>query len=212
MTGQRKYRSLRGGWGILALALAGGFGGMSLQAGDGPIGLIVQRSLLAPEMFQEIQGAKETVLAPGRQISAGVDTFSSAEWAAEKLEWPEVMAGAMEIADRLVEELEVEWKRDANGVILYGEAVSGSPFLGSVMFSKRFLGQFKDELGAEFYVVIPEQGRMFLFPRFGGKLDDYGASMAGVYQGSALRISLEVFLVNEAGCRAVGTLGDAPQK
>jgi hypothetical protein len=207
MTGQRKYQCLL----IVTAVMIGGGMVVGLRAGEGPIGLVVEQSLAAPEVFQAVKGAKSTVLVPARRISAGVDTFSNAEWAAEKLEWPEVMAGAMEIADRLVEKLEVSWERDDHGVILYGEADSRDPFLGSVMFSKEFLNRFKEELGAEIYVVIPERGRLFLFPKFGGKLEGFAASLAEIYQGSALRVSLEVFLVNEAGCQVVGTLGADPQ-
>jgi len=122
------------------------------------------------------------------------------------------MAGAMAVADGMVGKMEVTWERDEKGVILYGEGESRDPFFGSVIFSKQFLDRFKEQLGAEIYVVLPEQGRIFLFPKFGGKLEGFAGALTDIYQGSALRVSLEVFLVSEAGCRAVGTLGADPQK
>jgi len=75
------------------------------------------------------------------------------------------MTGAMAIADQIVTSLNVEWERDENGVILYGEVRSDDPFLGSAMFSKRFLEKFRAALGPELLVVVPEQGRMYLFPQ-----------------------------------------------
>jgi len=205
--GQRKYL-------LLLVSLAGmvGCGVPAQLLGDeGPIGLVLERSLFAPDIFQGIEGAKVTVLVPGRRTSAGVNTFTDEEWAAEKLEWPEVMTGAMEIADQVVASLKVEWERDENGVILFGEVRSEDPFLGSAMFSKRFLEKFRAALGPELLVVVPEQARMYLFPRFGGKLDDFGASLAQAYQESALKVSLEVFLVDERGCRVIGVLGSRLQ-
>jgi len=159
-----------------------------------------------------VEGAKSTVLVPGRSTSAGVNTFTNEEWAAEKLEWPEVMASAMAIADQIIEKMSIEWERDKNGVIRYAVVRSDDPFFGSAMFSKQFLAKFRAELGAELFVLVPEQGWMFVFPRYGGRLEDFSGSLAEIYAGSALRVSAEIFLVNEAGCRVVGTLAGDPQE
>lgn len=205
--GQCKYLPSPASWAGLVLLWVCG----PASADDGGIGLVLERSLAAPDIFQKVEGAKSTILVPGCRTSAGVDTFTREEWAAGKHEWPEVMAGAMAIADRMVDSLEVDWERDGNGVILYGVVRNGDPFFGSTMFSKRFLGRFRAELGAELFVVVPEQGLMFVFPRYGGRLEDFAEALTGIYTESALRVSLEVFLVNETGCRAVGAINGAPR-
>jgi len=205
--GQRKYlRLLASLAGFLALAGSG-----PGWAGEGPIGLVLERSLAAPDVFQRVEGAKSTVLVPGRRTSAGVDTFTQQEWEAEKHEWPEVMASAMVIADRIVDSMKLEWERDGNGVILYGAVRGDDAFFGSAIFSKRFLTRFRAELGGELFVVVPEQGLMFVFPRHGGRLADFAGALSAIYAESALRVSLEIFLVDEAGCRVVGVLDSEPR-
>jgi hypothetical protein len=206
--GQRKYLRL-----LVSLAAVAVPGyPISGWGEEGPIGLVLELSLAAADVFQEVAGAKSTVLVPGRRTSAGVNTFTKEEWAAESLEWPEVMASAMSIADQIIEKMAIQWERDKNGVILYGVVRSDDPFLGSAMFSKQFLAKFRAELGGELFVLVPEQGWMFVFPRHGGRLEDFSGSLAEIYAGSALRVSLEVFLVNEAECRVIGTLGGDPQE
>jgi hypothetical protein len=202
--GQNKTRLA---WWIAVVGVGVGSGWGDEAPGRGEIGLVLEPLFAAGEIRHEVEGAKETVLVPARSTSAGADTFTEAEWAAEGLAWPEVMEGAMRVADRVAGGMEVRWSRDANGVIVYGTVRAPDPFLGSALFSRKFLDRFRAELGPEVFVVMPDREGFYVFPRFGGKLEEYGAALAGKYRDSALKVSLEVFLVDGRGCRVVGTLG-----
>ncbi len=171
------------------------------------LGVLLEPSFAAPKIFHPVKDAQKTVLVPARNSRYGVDSFTEAEWEAENLGWPEVLPTAMKLADSLVKQVEPRWIRDERDVILYGIIEDRHPFISSILFSDAFHERLKSSLGAEFLVLVPDRNTLFLFPKYGGRLEDYSASIVERYHRAPIKVSLEIFEVDASGCRVVGAIG-----
>ncbi len=172
------------------------------------LGVLLEPSFAAPKIFHPVEGAKSTVLVPARNGKYGVDTFTEAEWNAEKLGWPEVLPQALKLADKLAKSAEPTWVRDEREVILYGMIRSEHPFISSVIFSRAFHAKLKAMLGAEFLALVPERDTVFVFPKYGGQLDFYASGIAERHRKAPIKVSLEIFEVSADGCKVVGAIGE----
>ncbi|MCB1232400.1 MAG: hypothetical protein KDN19_19285 [Verrucomicrobiae bacterium] len=172
--------------------------------------LFVSKASL-PKVYAPIDGAKETVLAPAYVGKYTLRLYSREKWEADGLAWESFYARALKTADELVDDLEVELKRDPRGVLDYAEVRSDSPWLSSVLLSGRFLTRFEEDFGERLHVIIVDRRQLYVFPADGGKLQQYAAALADLYHDdSVIRhpVSLEVFLVDKEGFRVIGSIGD----
>jgi len=206
-TGQRKTFRIR------LLLLPGLLLGSLAHASDAAtdpleaIGVLLEPRFAAPDIHHEIRGARETVLIPARRTAYGIDSFTEERWGREGLDWPEVLSAGMKRANELEEAMEIDWFRDDRRVIQYARVRSEDPFLSSVIFSPGFLDHFREKLGHQVLVVVPDRSSLFVFPRFGPFLDEFGPALVRRYREAVFKVSLEVFLISEDGPRAVGRIG-----
>ncbi|MCB1091609.1 MAG: hypothetical protein KDL87_08760 [Verrucomicrobiae bacterium] len=172
-------------------------------------GLMLVSTTSSPGVYAPVEGAKETVLAPAYVSKYGIRVFSKAEWTERRAVWEDFLASATKEADRIVDTLEPDFKRDARGVIDYALVENPSPWLSSVLLSKRFLPRFEREFGKRLHVIVVDRHRLYVFPADGSKLEGYGEALIDIYQDETLchyPVSLEVFLVDETGFRAIGSI------
>lgn len=204
--GQFKTRFLQQLPGLAACFLA--LSGFAQDAGQPEFrtGVMLAPSFMGYSVSQEIEGAKSTVIVPARIGRSGLEVIGETLWTKEEADWESWMSESKKSADQLVEEMEIEWSKDENEVFLYASIQSENPLLSSVILSEKFLPIFKERFGASVLVVIPNRSTIFVFPRFASKLDDYGGALANRYRESVSKVSLEIFEVDEKGCRVVGVI------
>lgn len=174
-------------------------------------GLMLMASVSNPGVYSPVEGGKATVLAPAQITKYGVRPFSKDDWTTGREVWTDFLAEATREADRLVDALELQYQRDSRGVIDYALVEHPSPWLSSVLLSKRFLPRFEREFGKRLHVVVVDRHRFYVFPADGSKLDGYGASIVDIYHDESIcryPVSLEVFLVDGTGFRAIGSLAE----
>lgn len=179
---------------------------------EGDAGLVLMSKSANPEVFAPLKQAESTVLAPAYLWKYGIlRPFKRAEWEARGETWDTFFAAAVKRADALVDSLEPQFRRDARGVVDYALVESDSPWLSTVLLSKKLLPRFAREFGQRLHVIVADQKRFYVFPADGGKLDRFGESLADVFYDETLTknpVSLEVFLVDQVGFRAIGKIGN----
>lgn len=184
---------------------------LRVSAEEGELGMYLEPAHFAPDIFHQVKGAKKTVLVPARHTRYGVDTFTEKEWKEEGMDLPTVQQQALHLASKLNETAEVEWVRDDRKVVEYAIINSDHPFISSIIFPQKdgkneFVQRFRKILGDEVLVVIPERYTIYVFPRYGPTLQEFGPSLAEIYRVSDLKGSLEIFLVQENTCEVVGEI------
>ena len=105
-----------------------------------------------------------------------------------------------------MEKVKPELVRDSRGVVLYAVIRGEDPFLSSILLSSKFLPKFKKTLGESLLVVILDRQVIYVFPEAGGKLDEFGAALAGQYKETKQPVSLEVIKVDEKGFQVIGSI------
>jgi hypothetical protein len=161
-----------------------------------------------PGVHAPVKDGKKTVLAPAYEWEYGVRLFTPSKWRELGYDWNEYLKSASREADKLVDTLEPMIHRDSRGVIDYAEVTSDDPFLSSILLSKRFLPKFEDEFGPRLHAVILDRYKIFIFPADGGKLEAYGTALADAFRSTERPVSLEVFLIDEAGVSVIGQIGE----
>lgn len=212
-TGQRKgCGGFRSGSGLRILGVVAGLVLCQARGEEGQtsaLGILLEPKFTSPSVFQEIPGAQETVAVPARQTGSGAITLSAREWKEEGLEWTRILAGATERAIRLEKSMVIQWERDSRKVYQYAVIESKDPFISSVIYSPGFLEHFRENLGSEVLVVVPDRFSIYVFPRFGKALDEFGPSLVRRYEDAVFKVSLEVFLIGTGkGPRALGKIAN----
>ncbi|MDF1860116.1 MAG: hypothetical protein P1U87_07875 [Verrucomicrobiales bacterium] len=170
------------------------------------IGYLFEGSFESPEIFQLPEGAKITILVPYYEWDYGVRAFTKEAWDERSMTQERFAKAAATVADQLAESVKLDVVRDKNEVVEYILIEDKSPFVTSILTSDKLLPRVKDLLGDKILVVMIDRNLLFLFPSVGGNLKRYGPSLVADFNAAKLPISLEVFVLDEEGFRAIGVL------
>ena len=183
----------------------------SAEPAVGDTGIMLVSKVSSPKVYAPIDGAQQTVMAPAYVGKYSIRLFSKEKWQADALDWDGFYDRAVERADALVDELEPRFRRDARGVLDYAEIEHKSPWLSSILLSRRFFPRFQREFGERLHVVVVGRHRLFVFPADAGRLDSYAPALADLYHDESIvrhPVSLEIFLVEKGKFRVIGSIED----
>jgi hypothetical protein len=169
-------------------------------------GVIFQGSFEGADITLPIENARKTGLAACYEWDFGVRQFTDATWKERGLTEETLLTLSQKVADTIAGRIEAEYVRDARGVILYATISDKDPFLTSVLLSPKLLERFRETLGDRIHIILLDRQMLYLFPATGGKLAEYGPSLVEEFRSTRFPVSLEVFLLDEAGFRVVGEL------
>ena len=169
-------------------------------------GIIFETQVIDPEVFTRVEGAKKTVMVAVHEWSYGVRLFTAKEWRKRGYDNVEFRSNAEAVADEVMDKVKPELVRDSRGVVLDAVIRGEDPFLSSILLSSKFLPKFKKTLGESLLVVILDRQVIYVFPEAGGKLDEFGAALAGQYKETKQPVSLEVIKVDEKGFQVIGSI------
>lgn len=176
-------------------------------AGGKPrVGYVLAGSFESPDLSKTPDGAERTLLVPHYEWDYGVRAFTHETWQEQGMEWESFEAASASVADAIVRALEPEVVRNDKGVVEYLLVESEDPFVTGILLSSELLPKFRDLLGDRIHAVAIDRNIVFLFPGVGGRLSSYGKSIVEDYEAARFPVSLEVFEIDENGCRAVGEL------
>lgn len=169
-------------------------------------GIIFETMTIDPEVFTRVQGAKKTVMVAVHEWDYGVKLFTAKQWRETGYDNAEFRSNAEAVADAVMEKVKPELLRDSHGVVLYAVIKGEDPFLSSILLSSKFLPKFAKTLGESLLVVILDRQVIYVFPELGGRLDEFGAALAGQYQETKQPVSLEILKVNKKGIQVIGNI------
>ncbi|MEM8954478.1 MAG: hypothetical protein AAGD22_10040 [Verrucomicrobiota bacterium] len=199
--------------GLWLLGVAFGLVGVSF--GDGAEGeglevycLMVEPSFEAAEVSSDIPGAERTQLVAGREVDGGMAYYTRAEYEALGVDWLGYVARAREAADRLLGELEPEYERDHRGVVKYAVLRSESHRTAGVVLAPGFRDRFREVLGEELVVLIPDRFTVFVFSKLASDYGEHGEAVVEQYGDATYGVSVEVFAVDDQGLQVIGRFGD----
>ncbi|MFV1994242.1 MAG: hypothetical protein ACC661_02305 [Verrucomicrobiales bacterium] len=167
--------------------------------------VLIEPKLMAPAVSREIPGARSTVLVAARETDyGGLEYYDKEAFEALGKSWEAFYREARERADALLLTLEPEFKRDSRGVIEYALLSSESQRTAGVVLAAKFLERFRESLGDELVVMIPNRSTVLVFPKLASDYADYGEAVIEMYRDAVYPASLEIFVVDARGMRAIG--------
>lgn len=158
-----------------------------------------------PAVKQPIKGADRTALVPGRETSIGVRYYTAQEFEELKLGWAGFRAKAAETADRVIARMKPEWFRDPKGLVRYAVLKSSSQLTASTVFGQKFRALFRESMGDELVLLIPDRSTVYVFPRSMGEYKDFGKTILLSYADAVYPVSYEVFVLNRDGLSCLGS-------
>lgn len=100
--------------------------------------------------------------------------------------------------------IEPEYVRDARGVILFARLDGPRPTVAGTVLAPDFGEKFRDTLGPDLLVAIPNRYRIYVYPALAETFNDTAELVLRDYETSGDRVSRELFRVTPEGLRAVG--------
>jgi hypothetical protein len=151
-----------------------------------------------------LSGGQRTEIALGRMTEDGPECFSKRVFDALGFTREQLFAAARENAATDLAALTPRYERDKHKVIQYAELASPRPIVASAVLAPKFLGLFKDTLGDEVLVVVPNRFTAFVFPKLASRYQEYFPMVFEAYRATAWPVSVEVFEFSAAGIKAIG--------
>lgn len=172
--------------------------------------VLIEPKFLRPPVSISIPGAKRTVFAAGVTRLAGEspEYMSRGEIDSLKVNWDRFMPLAIPHATNALRKLKPQFTRDRKKVIEFAELFDETQLVASTVLSPEFLPLFEEAFGPELIVAIPSRYQIFVFPALASAYEEYAPMVTRAYKSTPHPVSLEVFKVNSAGIRAIGTYDD----
>jgi hypothetical protein len=169
-----------------------------------PWRVLLEPSFMHREVAWPVPGADRTVIAP---VVLNGDEYlfpSKKVWDSFHLDDAEIQRrGAIAAAQDLAT-LKPRYERDRKQVIQYAELKSDRPIVASAVLAPNFLDLFRDTLGDQVYLVVPNRFTAYVFPVLASNYQEYYPMVLEAYHDSTWPVSVEVFELGPKGMRTVG--------
>ncbi|MEM7144471.1 MAG: hypothetical protein AAF591_05010 [Verrucomicrobiota bacterium] len=170
--------------------------------------LMIEPRFEVAEVSSDIPGSERTQLVAGREVDGGMVYYTRAEYEGLGVDWLGYVAKARASAGRLLASLEPEYERDHRGVVKYAVLRSESHRTAGVVLAPGFRERFREVLGEELIVLIPDRFTIFVFSKLASDYDAHGEAVVEQYGDATYGVSVEVFEVDDQGLRVIGRFGD----
>ncbi len=164
----------------------------------------LEPKLMSPPIANPVVGSERILFTAGTLQDGMLTTYTVAEFAALKMDWPEFMARAQRNAAADLATLKPRYVRNRRQVIEYAALESDRPIVASAVLAPGLLGLFAETLGESVLLVVPNRSTAFVFPALAGNHRDYWPMIFEAYRATPYPVSVEVFELSAKGLRAVG--------
>lgn len=169
-------------------------------------GFLLEGSFEDHDVARKAEGAVRTLIVPFYEWDYGVRAFSEEEWEKRGLTWEKLMNYSSGLAKVLLEKIEPEVVRDERGIVQYVILANRDPFLTGLILTPLLRESYRGLLGDRIHAIPIDRNRIYLFPATGGALADFGPALVDEFRRAPLPVSLEIFLLDEEGYRAIGEI------
>lgn len=164
---------------------------------------------MRPAVSEPIPHAERTVFAAGFLNEGKVEYFSKSLFGELNINWDVFGRRARDNAQLALGMLKPVYVRGRKNVIEYALLKSENLDVAATVLAPGFLAIFKDTLGSEVILAIPNRNTVYVFPKLASTYLDYAPLVAEGYHESLHPVSLEVFELDATGLKAVGIFEEA---
>ena len=169
--------------------------------------LIEPRSMRSP-VSMIIPGARNTVYSAGYMGSLGVIHYKAEEFRRNfKYGWKQFRKEALKNAAKHLEKINPVMIKNSENQVEYALIQSKNPLTPSAVILPQFREKFRDLLGAELLVILPNRSTIIVFSGSENNLNLYQKTFINMYKDSIYPVSREIFRINGSGIRAIGDYG-----
>ena len=166
--------------------------------------LLVEPSFMRYESAWPIVGSESAVLVPARYEGGEVLPLKRDEVLKLNANRKAILEDAPASASKVLANLKPEYVRDKNQVIQYAILRSESPLTASTVLAPEFPGLFRETLGEDLFICLPNRFTVFVFPRDSAGSLNLSDIIYAEYQSSPYPISREIFALRQGKLIAIG--------
>jgi hypothetical protein len=167
--------------------------------------LLIEPTFMHHEASWPIDGAERTVLVPARYINGEVLPLKSVDIVNLGATRDTILASATKAASEVLATLTPSFIRDDNKVIQCAVLESTNPLTASAVLAPEFETLFRETLGPDILVAIPNRFRIFVFPRGTPAFQRFSEIVIAEYDSSSYPVSKELFTLRKGKLSAVGS-------
>lgn len=167
--------------------------------------LLIEPTFMGHTVAWPIPSAETTVLVPARVIDGEVQPLKRDEILPLGVTRQQILDTAPAAASAVLETLKPEYIRDDNKVILYAVIQSDNPLTASAVLAPGFAEKFRDTLGTDLLIAIPNRNTIFIFSRQSPVYRQMSELIIAEYKSSATPASRELFTLRQGRLIAVGS-------
>ena len=167
--------------------------------------LLIEPTFMHYEASWPIDGAERTVLVPARYVNGEVLPLKSDDILTLGAARDTILASAPKAASEVLATLTPRFIRDENKVIQCAVLESASPLTASAVLAPEFGTLFRETLGPDILVAIPNRFRIFVFPRGTPAFQRFSEIVIAEYDSSSYPVSKELFTLRKGKLTAVGS-------
>jgi hypothetical protein len=167
--------------------------------------LLIEPTFMHYEASWPIDGAERTVLVPARYVNGEVLPSKSDDILTLGATRDTILASAPKAASEVLATLTPRFIRDEKKVIQCAVLESASPLTASAVLAPEFGTLFRETLGPDILVAIPNRFRIFVFPRGTPAFQRFSEIVIAEYDSSSYPVSKELFTLRKGKLTAVGS-------
>lgn len=177
--------------------------GAVLRAQDAWI-VMVEPSFMDHFVRRPIDGSARTVLSVARVVDGSPQMLTREEKRGMALPFDEIETVSASTSAAVLERLKPEIVRDAKGVIAYVLLSSEDPLTASTVLAPDFAARFRDLLGPDLLVAVPNRFQVFIFSRQDTVFQRMADAVVSAYHASDYPVSREIFALEGGRLRSLG--------
>ena len=175
------------------------------SAADETWHLLIEPTFMHYEASWPIEGAERTVLVPARYVNGEMLPLKSDDILTLGATRDTILASAPKAASEVLATLTPRFIRDEKNVIQCAVLESASPLAASAVLAPEFGTLFRETLGPDILVAIPNRFRIFVFPRGTPAFQRFSEIVIAEYDSSSYPVSKELFTLRKGKLTAVGS-------
>jgi hypothetical protein len=170
--------------------------------------LVLEPAFMHRAVTFALANAKRTIIAPAQLTADGSDFLFPTKKEFETAGLDQTTIATNGLADADLALLKPHFVRDRKNVIIYAELRATRPIVASAVLSPKLVDRFRETLGDELLVAVPNRFTAVIFPALGKEYQQYAPMIIEAYRATPFPVSLEVFHVTADGWKAVGIFDD----
>jgi hypothetical protein len=168
--------------------------------------LSIEPSFCAAKIRLPIDGSSRTILVPSSLVDGQIEPFTIDQKKSLDISLGEIRTEALKTASAVFSDIRPKFIRDKKEVIQYAVLESSHPLTASCVLAPEFASKFRDTLGPNLLVAMPNRNLVLVFSRQDTTHLKLAEFIINAYQQAVWPVSREVFALENGTLRSLGVL------